>query len=222
MESIPERLVRLRTEKGMSQGALAKAAQLSGQGAIGNIERGTRGYGKSAVDIARALGVTPDYLMCLTDNNDHDDAIAEIAIRNNPEYPSIRRVRFKLSAGANGFAVEYLDDDGEPIVFRRAWFQSRGYKPKHLFAVRVSNGSMETGLYHDDTVVVNTDKTSPKDGVVFAVNYEGELVIKRLVRDAGQWWLSSDNPDQRRYPRKLCDASVFLVGEIVHKQSERI
>jgi hypothetical protein len=42
------------------------------------------------------------------------------------------------------------------------------------------------------------------------------------VRDTGQWWLTSDNPDQRRYPRKACDDSVVLLGRIVHKQSEHI
>ncbi len=49
------------------------------------------------------------------------------------------------------------------------------------------------------------------------------MLIKRLVRDSGTWWLSSDNPDQRKYPRKECAGEVcILVGKIVHKQSERI
>lgn len=149
-------------------------------------------------------------------------AFNAINLIENPDYPAVRRVRFKLSAGASGFAVEYLDDDDAPIVFRRQWFDSNGYDPEKLFAVRVANGSMEPGLYHGDTVVVNTAQADPKDGVVFAVNYEGELVIKRLVRDAGQWWLCSDNPDQHRYPRKVCHEGTFIIGEVVHKQSERI
>lgn len=147
---------------------------------------------------------------------------AAIAFDNNPDYPAVRRVRFKLSAGASGFGVEYLQDEGAPIVFQREWFMSRGYKPEQLFAVKVSNGSMEPGLFDGDTVVVNTAQSTPRDGVVFAVNYEGELVIKRLVRDGGQWWLCSDNPDQRRYPRKAADEHCHILGEIVHKQSERI
>lgn len=147
---------------------------------------------------------------------------ATIDLDDNPQYPMIRRVQFKLSAGASGFGIEYDDGDGAPIVFQKSWFQSRGFNPAKLFATKVLNGSMETGLYSGDTVVVNTESTGPKDGIVFAVNFEGELVIKRLVRDAGQWWLCSDNPDQRRYPRKLCDENVHIVGEIVHKQSERI
>ena len=82
---------------------------------------------------------------------------------------------------------------------------------------------MEPTLFDDDVVVVNTEDTEPKDGEVFAINYEGEPVIKRLVRDASTWWLSSDNPDQRRYPRKECmDPHCIIVGRVVHRQSERI
>ena len=145
-----------------------------------------------------------------------------IDLINNPDYPAVRRVQFKLSAGATGFGVDYLGEEDPPIVFKRDWFASNGYRPEALFAVRVANGSMEPGLYDGDTVVVNTGQTEPKDGKVFAVNYEGELVIKRLVRDGGQWWLASDNPDQTRYPRKQAHDGAILLGEIVHKQSERI
>lgn len=149
---------------------------------------------------------------------------AEINLNNNPDYPSIRRVKFKLSAGASGFAIDYDggDIDSAPLVFKRAWFERGGFKPEKLLAISVSGDSMETGLYDGDTVVVDTDDTSLKDGAVFAMNYEGELVIKRLIRDEGNWWLSSDNMNQRKYPRKVCDENVFCIGRIVHKQSERI
>lgn len=145
-----------------------------------------------------------------------------IPITNNPDYPAILRVRFKLSAGASGFAVEYQHNEGTPMVFSKGWYAKKGLTPDRLFAVTVSNESMKPGLNDGDIVVVNTESTTPKDSHVFAVNYEGELVIKRLIRDAGEWWLSSDNADQRRYPRKLCGEGVFLLGEIVHKQSDVI
>lgn len=147
----------------------------------------------------------------------------EIDLENNPDYPSVKRVHFKLSAGVGGFGVDY-DSESEraPIVFSCAWYASRNLSPDKLFAVKVANGSMESGLYDGDTVIVNTAQKEPKDSIVFAVNYEGQLVIKRMIRDAGEWWLSSDNPDQRRYPRKVCDENTFVIGEIVHKQSERI
>ncbi len=52
--------------------------------------------------------------------------------------------------------------------------------------------------------------------------YKGEIVIRRMVRDAGQWWLALDNPDKRGYPSKVCSEDVFCIGHIMHKQSERI
>ena len=91
-----------------------------------------------------------------------------------------------------------------------------------LLALKVQGASMETGLYDGDTVVVNLADTTPLDGEVFAFNFEGECVIKRLKRDAGEWWLTSDNPDKRRFPDKRCTDGVQVLGRIVFKQSERI
>jgi len=145
-----------------------------------------------------------------------------VPLLDNDRYPSIRRVRFKLQAGASGFAIEYLNEDGAPMVFHQDWFKSRGYEPSKLFAVKVSGASMEPGLFDSDVVVVNTAQTQPKDGIVFAVNYEGEMVVKRMHRDSGNWWLKSDNPDKTRYADKQCHEGVRMIGEVVHKQSEHI
>ena len=149
-------------------------------------------------------------------------APVRVDLKDNPEFPVVRRVRFKLSAGASGFGVEYLQDDDGPIVFRADWLKARGFKVQKLFAVRIANRSMEPTLWDGDTVVVNTDDTEPRDGDVYAFNFEGELVVKRLVRDAGQWWLVSDNQDQRRFPRKAADEHCHIIGRIVHRQSERL
>lgn len=66
-ETRAKRLTRLRKAKGWSQQELANAAGIS-QGTIGNVEADIRGYGKSVLGVAKALGVTPDYLECKTDD----------------------------------------------------------------------------------------------------------------------------------------------------------
>lgn len=141
----------------------------------------------------------------------------------NPLLSKIRKVRLRLSAGIIGFSTDPEEEDSNPIYFRKDWLATRGYKPENLIAIRVKGESMEPNLHEDDTVVINTADASPKDGEVFAVNYEGEDVVKRLVRDAGTWWLSSDNDNQRRFPRKECSGDMCLIiGRVIHKQSERI
>lgn len=144
-----------------------------------------------------------------------------IDLENNPDWPSVRRVSIKAQAGITGFAVESVDDL-PPIVFRADWYKNHGYRPERLLALRVAGESMVPSLWPGDLIVVNTDNTAPKDGVAALVAYYGEVTVKRMQMDAGQWWLTSDNPDQRRHARKLCDDNTVIIGEVIYKQSERV
>lgn len=165
--------------------------------------------------IAQVFGWSVDRLLGIAD--------APIELENNPDYPSVRRVRIKVVGGITGYAVEYQDeDDGPPIVFRRDWYTSNGFNPAKMLAMRVTGESMVPNLRAGDLIIINTEQTQPKDGVAFVVSYEGEPVVKRLVRDQGEWWLTSDNSDQRRFPRKRCDENATLIGEVVYRQTEHI
>ena len=146
----------------------------------------------------------------------------QIDLSDNPEYPAIRRVSLKAQAGVSGYAVEYMNDDGPPIVFRADWYKLKGYRPEKMLALRVTGDSMIPNMYDGDLIVVNTEQALPKQGIAFLASYEGEIVVKRLVRDDGVWWLTSDNPDQRRYPRTKCNGGTEIIGEVVYRQTERI
>lgn len=137
-------------------------------------------------------------------------------------FVAIRRVRIKMSGGVIGWAVECHEEDAPPLFFRKEWFDRRGFKPENLVAVKVTGASMEPGLYDGDTIVVNRADTQLVDGEVFAVSYEGELVVKRMRRDSGEWFLASDNLDKRRYADKHCTENVVVLGRVVYKNSERI
>lgn len=155
------------------------------------------------------------------------DQVHENAAENDAEVPEhfvpVRRGTLRLSCGVAGFAIEYENGERQPLFFRREWFVTRQLDPERLLAFRVTGASMEPGLFDGDTVVINLADQSPSDGAVFAVNYEGELVIKRMRRDAGEWWLASDNSDKRRFPDKRCAGDgIQILGRIVHKSSEHI
>lgn len=145
-----------------------------------------------------------------------------ISLSDHPDLVEVPRVKFNLSAGVSGFAIDVEQGNGKPIFFRDDWFNLHGYRPEKLFAVRISGQSMEPRLWEGDLVVINTADATPKDGEPFALNYEGELVIKRLRRDAGEWWACSDNPDQQRYAPKRCTEDVKIIGMVVYRQGERI
>lgn len=71
-------------------------------------------------------------------------------------------------------------------------------------------------------MTINLEQAEPVDGEVFAARYEDELVVKRLFREGGEWWMHSDNTDVRRFPRRACGPTCEVIGRVVHRQSERI
>ena len=145
----------------------------------------------------------------------------EEAGQGDKRFTLIPKVRLRLTAGISGFEIEPEPFDGTTAAVPTGWIERNGYERSKLIAIMVRGESMETTFYEGDLVVVNTADQKLVDGAVYAVNYEGEPVVKRLTRDAGQWWLTSDNPDQRRYYRRTCDESTKIIGRVVRKESER-
>lgn len=178
--------------------------------------------GGNLIAAAKILGVSPAWLA--TGKGEMTVNKEAVIVDEHPEsdFIGVRRVKFKLSAGISGYSVEYLNGHRSPIFFRRDWIEARKLNPNTLFAVEVSGQSMEPSLFAGDIVVVNTADITTADGEVFAANYEGELVVKRLVRNAGAWYCVSDNQDKRRFPDKVCDEHTTLIGRVIYKQSERI
>lgn len=213
------RLKQARKEAGLTQQELADRSGLA-QATISKLESGLISRTVEILTISRVLGVNPDWLARGIGLKEKTTS-SEIAL-GTPEFPAIRRVQMKVTAGISGFAVEPLENDDDPIAFRADWFSKRGYKPDALYALRVSGSSMEPGLADNDTVVINTLDRQPTDGSVFALNYEGELIIKRLFRIGPTWVASSDNPDKHRHPDRPLHEGAFVVGKVVHKQSERL
>lgn len=135
----------------------------------------------------------------------------------------IRQVKLAVSAEATDFSI--LADEtaqGSPFL-EKEWLRQRGYDGSMLIALAMVGESMAPALYAGDTFVVNLADTRPRDGEVFVVNYEGTVLIRRLVRDARAWWLCADSNDQRRFRRKqYTEAQCAILGRLVYKLSEKI
>lgn len=204
---------RFQTLTNLADSAGKTSAQLSA------VMHGTRGFGeKLARSIEQALGLPDGWL-------DQRDPVNEIPQGRTPD-PSlvpIRRVRYRLSAGVLGFAVDFEGEDAEPLFFRTEWFAKKRVKPEMLVALKVSGGSMEPTLFDGDTIVINRDDRTPASGVVFAINFEGECVVKRLRRDALGWWLTSDNSDKRRFADIQANLDQdSVLGRVIYRSSENL
>jgi hypothetical protein len=143
--------------------------------------------------------------------------------RDDPTMTQIMKVKLKVQAGVTGFQTEPEHYEGETLGVPTAWVLREGLRQESLISILVRGDSMEPSLYDGDSIVVNTADKNIVSGFVYVVNYEGEAIVKRMLRDAGQWWLVSDNADQRKYHRQLCKgAECIIVGKVIRKESTHI
>ncbi|GAB2182564.1 hypothetical protein DLREEDagrD3_27870 [Denitratisoma sp. agr-D3] len=139
------------------------------------------------------------------------------------DYATIRCVQLQLQAGRNEYKIRSLPKVGAFIAFRNDWLKQRNYDSHKLLAIPMNDEGMRPTLAQNDLIVVNTADTAFADTAVFAVNYEGDVLIRRIVRDAASWWLYCDNPDAQRFPKKVwVDKHCYIIGKVIHRQSESI
>jgi phage repressor protein C with HTH and peptisase S24 domain len=225
--------------KGVTQEWLGAETGLGTQGAVGQYLRGVIPLNLEALmAFARVLEFDPGHISprltsrinLLTTklaSAETQEFLRSMSVRvverDDPEFVQIPMVKLRLEAGVTGFQTEPDRLDGGTLGMRRNWLERNHFDPAKLIAVQVKGDSMEPSLYEDDIVVINTGDTKLIDGSVYAFNYEGEAVVKRLSRDAGMWWLTSDNPDQRKYHRKSVHGNeCIVIGRVVRKESDRI
>jgi phage repressor protein C with HTH and peptisase S24 domain len=228
----------LQAKNGGNQSEMARYIGVTPQAVQKWMSGVTEPRGKNLDMAAEFLGVTPAHLKfgILVEGEADAKAMEEMlrtlkpgsfmrvegTDRDDPRLTIIPKVRLRLTAGLSGFEVEPEPYDGGSTTVPTDWIERNGYSRDKLIAITVRGESMEPTFYEGDLVVINTADIQPVAGAVYAVNYEGEPAIKRLARDAGRWWLVSDNVDQRRYYRQSFQSETSqIIGRVVWKETER-
>jgi phage repressor protein C with HTH and peptisase S24 domain len=131
------------------------------------------------------------------------------------EMVPIKAVELRLQAGIPGFDIDHGFEDGGTINMPLEEIEKRGLVPQCLLAIQVKGESMEPMLFSGDSVVINIADTKWADQGVFAINYDGKPVIKRLSFEDRDWWMVSENPKHRRERCRL--GQTIVVGRVVYR-----
>lgn len=216
---------RIRKDRGYTLNQLATLIE-SDVGNLSRVERGVQGFTEPLLaKLSNALGV-PASAFFIDEDADLSRLFpgartVELVEDGAASQYRIPRVELKLQAGVTGFQAEPDRRDGGTMGLSRSWVDRKGFDPAKLLSIQVRGESMEPTFYEDDIVVINLADTKPVDNGVFAINYGGEAVIKRMSRDAGQWWLMSDNPDQRKFYRRVCEGmECIIIGRVVRREGD--
>lgn len=175
-------------------------------------------------DVARrieaAIGVDPGWM----DQDHGSDVRAErgelLPVSDthldNPNIVLIPKVTIRVAAGITGFSVDGSDDvDLNTYPLERSWVQRNGYFTNKLLAMRVKGDSMFPLYREGDIIIINTADTKPVDTKEYVVNFDGDVVLKRLSREGGSWWLTSDNPEPKYHRRSVRGGETIIIGRVV-------
>lgn len=192
------------------------------QTTISRICRGETQRSKHIPKIAKMLGVSEQWLL-FGDNGNADYKCEVETWANTDSLPSgMVAIPFykevEASAG-NGSVVIKEDSQGRVLWFARSFFDKKGVSPNGVIALTIRGNSMEPHYKNGGTITISRDKTKVIDGELYAINYNGELFFKRLIRKPpNSLILKSDNPEYPEIEALIQD--VIIIGRAISYSSE--
>ncbi|MFW1826442.1 XRE family transcriptional regulator [Acinetobacter sp. ULE_I092] len=226
--SVGNRIRSLRRTLKLSQPELAKKAGV-GQSTISDLENDKKSTSaENMLSIANALGVTTGFLLTggLTSPGNDIGTINQIAesVSNVKDisyqindlvkikyYPSL-----PISCGYGSFG-EVLEQDYEEIDINPIHLKERNIQQSACVAFPASGNSMLPTIKDKDTVYVDLNRTTIRDGKVFAICHGGLFKFKRLYNlPLGGVRIISDNsaeyPEERLTAQDVVDQQFEIIG----------
>lgn len=123
-------------------------------------------------------------------------------------YEYIPKVKAKAGAGSS------LITSGEIVghyPFRRDFLSTAHICANHAVMLDVLGSSMEPLIRDKDTILVDESKTTLKDGEIFLVGLEEELLVKRVQKTLRGWILRSENKEVSDIPVEGAELDQFRV-----------
>ena len=224
MNTLAERLQFAMDKMGKNQVELAALAGTS-QVTISNILNGVTKSPRNGLQIAKALKISPEWLLNGTgemvqlkiESNVAETGSFELWDRNTPlnddevEVPLFQEIR--LAAG-NGFADDIMDYNNFKLRFSRATLRRQGVQYENAVCVTADGNSMEPVIPNGATVGIDTGNKTIRDGSIYAINHGGLLRIKLLYNmPNNQIKIRSYNTDE--YDDEIADLNeVSVIGKV--------
>ena len=229
MRVLGDRLRRARKLRRTSQTQLAKMIGTT-PSQISMIENDQSGTSlRTAMAAAKALRISMDYLVGWVDDatptrkivfdlktkiariRDLEEGHAKPLDENWQEYVGIN----EINAAARAGAVVGDEQIRRRIKFPHAWLRKHGLMADRCRIMRVTGESMEPTLPDGCAILVHLASKEHRDGKIFVIRIEEELIVKRLVHDQFAGWLIySDNPDKIAWPTRPWPDDAAVVGEV--------
>lgn len=202
--------------------AFARRADMTDGGLRRYLHEGTIPPVDRALNLARAGGVTFDWLVFgigdgtkLGQSEPIYKAISDrTATYQSTEFTTIPAYQVFASAGHGANITD--EQLAEPMAFRTDWLRSEGFDPAKMAVIRAKGDSMEPTINDGDVILIRLKNgEAPRDGL-YVLRLDGGLFVKRLQFDLGGVRIISDNPLYKSRDLSKAElAELDLVGRVV-------
>ena len=207
METVGQRIVSARNAIGMKRPELARIAGIP-YSTLAGLEIGDQKDSTQLPAIAEALRVSVKWLQSGKGQRD--------ASPDEPgEWSDIKAARQHAALGDGQDADEYAET--HKLKFRAQSLQRKKLRPDRLQVVYGKGDSMAPRIKNGDAILFDTSDTEPRDGAIFVVSYDRQLMAKRLSLLGGRWFIESDNRDDPKWrkPQPIDEHKHFeILGRV--------
>ncbi|MDD5272182.1 MAG: helix-turn-helix transcriptional regulator [Methylovulum sp.] len=147
--------------------------------------------------------------------------IEERGLYENDEFTAIPRYNVQAAAGHG--AINTIEEQLQPLAFRRDWLIARHLSPADLVVVDVAGNSMEPNLRDGDMVLVDRAQTEVSSGKTYVLRIDGHLLVKNLqLLPQGLIQVCSFNTGFAPYQIDLSNESLDMavIGRVVASMHE--
>lgn len=129
------------------------------------------------------------------------------------DFLDVPRINVEVAAGDG--SVPHIEDVIGHLKFARSFLRSCGVQASSARVVDVRGASMEPTIKDGAVLLVSTSNREPAENQIFAMVRPSEgLIVKRLLRVAGEWVARSDNRDFRDLPINAGEP-ITIIGRAI-------
>ena len=131
-----------------------------------------------------------------------------------PGFTLVRRKILTLTPG-DPTEVSYPEEQGPALAFRTEWLKREGLDPNSLALFYMEGDNMEDRIHDGDTLLIDTRKSSFKEGHIYAIRCADSICIKRARLKTFSIVLQSDNPTHPEEEFSLDSArKIQILGRV--------
>ena len=134
--------------------------------------------------------------------------------QQDEEFADVPHLSVKVGAGPG--QENAIEEVIGSLKFRRQFLREVGVSPQHGAIINVRGASMEPDIHHGAVLLVNRANREPLAGRIYVFLHQGELIVKKAVKDSsGRWVARSMNDDRDSYPDFTFADGSLLIGRAV-------